>query len=75
VVLLCWGTWVDQDSQHETERTLVFIDDLCDRGQTAAVFALVQRLIESGRAVAVLGNHEDQHCIRPNPKMGGGFFF
>jgi hypothetical protein len=65
----------DQDGQHEQGRTLVFVGDLCDRGpDSPAVFALVQRLIESGRAVAALGNHE-VNLLRQDPKDGAGWFF
>ena len=65
----------NRDGQHPQGRTLVFVGDLCDRGpDSPAVFALVQRLIEAGRAVAVLGNHE-VNLLRQDPKEGAGWFF
>ena len=65
----------DRDGQHPQGRTLVFVGDLCDRGpDSPAVFALAQRLIEAGRALAVLGNHE-VNLLRQDPKEGAGWFF
>ncbi len=64
-----------RDGVHEQGRTLVFVGDLCDRGpDSPAVFDLVERLIGSGRAVAVLGNHE-VNLLREDPKDGAGWFF
>jgi hypothetical protein len=49
----------DADGVHTDGRRLVFVGDLTDRGpDSPAVVNLVQRLIESGRAQCVLGNHE-----------------
>ena len=65
----------DTDGHHPDGRTLVFVGDFCDRGpDSPAVLALAQRLIESGRAVAVLGNHEI-NLLREDVKDGSGWFF
>jgi Calcineurin-like phosphoesterase len=63
------------DGQHADGRTLVFLGDFCDRGpDSPAVLALVERLVQSGRAVAILGNHE-VNLLREDPKDGSGWFF
>lgn len=60
---------------HPEGRTLVFVGDFCDRGPNSpAVLALVQDLMESQRAVAVLGNHEI-NLLRGEAKDGSGWFF
>lgn len=42
-------------------RRLVFVGDLCDRGpDTPGVLRLVMRLVREGRALAVVGNHDDK---------------
>ncbi|MES2948826.1 MAG: metallophosphoesterase [Pseudomonadota bacterium] len=65
----------DTQGQHPQNRTLVFVGDYCDRGPNSpAVLALVQNLVESGRAVAVLGNHEI-NLLREEAKDGSGWFF
>lgn len=65
----------DAQGQHPQNRKLVFVGDFCDRGPNSpAVLALVQRLVESGRAVAVLGNHEI-NLLREEAKDGSGWFF
>lgn len=63
------------DGTHPQARTLVFVGDFCDRGPNSpAVLALAQRLIQTGRAVAVLGNHEI-NLLRGDAKDGSGWFF
>ncbi len=65
----------DADGRHPQQRTIVFVGDFCDRGpDSPGVLALAQRLIESGRAVAVLGNHEI-NLLREDPKDGSGWYF
>lgn len=65
----------DERGHHAQGRTLVFVGDFCDRGPNSpAVLALVQRLVESGRAVAILGNHEI-NLLREDAKDGSGWFF
>lgn len=60
----------DAQGRHPQHRTLVFVGDFCDRGPNSpAVLALVQKLVESGRAVAVLGNHEI-NLLREEAKEG-----
>ena len=47
----------DEQGRHLQGRTLVFVGDFCDRGPNSpAVLALAKRLIDSGRAVAILGS-------------------
>jgi hypothetical protein len=65
----------DEHVHHPQDRTLVFVGDFCDRGPNSpAVLKLVQRLVESGRAVAILGNHEI-NLLREEAKDGSGWFF
>ncbi len=65
----------DEDGAHPDGRSLVFVGDFCDRGpDSPAVLALVQALVESKRAVAVLGNHEI-NLLREDAKEGSGWFF
>lgn len=65
----------DREGRHPDGRTLVFVGDFCDRGpDSPAVLELAQRLVRSGRAVAVLGNHEI-NLLREDAKDGSGWFF
>lgn len=65
----------DAHGGHPDQRHLVFVGDFCDRGPNSpAVLALVQQLVESGRASAVLGNHEI-NLLREEAKDGSGWFF
>ncbi|AVO49843.1 metallophosphoesterase [Melaminivora suipulveris] len=65
----------DAQGTHPQGRTLVFVGDFCDRGpDSPAVLALAQRLVEAGRAVAVLGNHE-MNLLNSDAKDGSGWFF
>lgn len=65
----------DSEGRHPDGRTLVFVGDFCDRGPNSpAVLELAQKLVQSGRAVAVLGNHEI-NLLREDAKDGSGWFF
>lgn len=65
----------DADGQHPDGRCLVFVGDLCDRGpDSPGVIALVRRLVESGRALATLGNHEI-NLLRGDRKDGNDWFW
>lgn len=65
----------DAQGNHPQQRTLVFVGDFCDRGpDSPAVLALARRLIASGRALAVAGNHEI-NLLREDAKDGSGWFF
>ncbi|SDM25690.1 Calcineurin-like phosphoesterase [Oryzisolibacter propanilivorax] len=65
----------DDQGRHRQGRTLVFVGDFCDRGpDSPAVLALARRLVEAGRALAVLGNHEF-NLLRGDAKDGSGWFF
>lgn len=65
----------DQYGEHPSGRTLVFIGDLCDRGpDSPEVFSFVRRLVSSGAAQCVIGNHE-LNLLRRSAKEGNGWFF
>ncbi len=65
----------DEDGRHPQSRTLVFVGDFVDRGpDSPGVVSLVQRLVESGHASAIAGNHEI-NLLRHDPKDGAGWFF
>ena len=65
----------NEDGLHPDGRRLVFVGDLTDRGpDSPAVVNLVQRLIESGRAQCVLGNH-DLNILLDHRKHDNGWFY
>lgn len=65
----------DAYGQHSQGRTLVFVGDFVDRGpDSPSVLAFAEKLVRSGRAVAVLGNHEI-NLIREDAKDGSGWYF
>ena len=65
----------DAAGRHPQARTLVFVGDFVDRGpDSPGVVDLVQRLVESGHACAIAGNHEI-NLLRHDPKDGAGWFF
>jgi hypothetical protein len=65
----------DESGLHSDGRRLVFVGDLTDRGpDSPAVVALVQSLIESGRAQCVLGNH-DLNILLGDPKHDNDWIF
>lgn len=65
----------DGQGQHPGGRTLAFVGDFCDRGpDSPAVLARVAQLVGSGRAVAVIGNHEIS-LLRNDAKDGAGWYF
>lgn len=65
----------DAQGRHPEHRTLVFVGDFVDRGpDSPGVVDLVQRLVESGHACAIAGNHEI-NLLRHDPKDGSGWFF
>ena len=65
----------DAGGRHPEGRTLVFVGDLCDRGpDSPAVIEHVQRLMDAGRACAVIGNHEI-NLLREEAKDGSGWAF
>jgi hypothetical protein len=60
---------------HPQERRLVFLGDLTDRGpDSPAVVNEVKRLVESGRAQCVLGNH-DLNILLGDKKHDNHWFF
>ena len=65
----------DAQGVHVEGRTLVFVGDFCDRGpDSPAVLARIAQLVQAGRAVAVLGNHEI-NLLREDVKDGSGWYF
>jgi hypothetical protein len=65
----------DAAGRHPQHRHLVFVGDLCDRGpDSPGVVARVRTLVESGRAVALLGNHE-LNLLRGQRKSGNDWFW
>lgn len=62
-------TWVHP----EPDRQIVFLGDFIDRGpENAAVIKIVRELMDSGRAQAIMGNHELNaiHFHVPDPDTG-----
>lgn len=56
------------------QRTAVFLGDFIDRGpQQRRVISIVRPMIESGNALAVMGNHEFNAIAYATPGTGGGF--
>ena len=65
----------NEQGAHSKGRRLVFVGDLCDRGpDSPGVIALVQGLVESGRAQCVAGNHE-LNLLRREEKHGNHWYF
>ncbi|MBU6257926.1 MAG: metallophosphoesterase [Burkholderiales bacterium] len=65
----------DDEGRHPQGRRLVFVGDLCDRGpDSPGVVARVRRLVQSGRAQAILGNHE-LNLLRAERKVGNDWFW
>ena len=65
----------DQLGRHARGRRLLFVGDLGDRGpDSPGVFALVRRVVESGRGDCILGNHE-LNLLLGGHKQGNGWFF
>ena len=64
-----------EDGTHPDGRTLVFVGDLVDRGESSpAVLDWVLPKVADGRVVCVIGNHE-LNLIRGDAKEGNGWFF
>lgn len=64
-----------QQRSDTQDRLLVFIGDLCDRGpDSVGVIQRVRQLVEEGRALAILGNHE-VNLLANEAKDGAGWFF
>lgn len=65
----------DSAGHHPAGRRLIFIGDLCDRGEDSpGVFGFVAGLVARGRAQCLLGNHE-LNLLRGAVKEGNGWFF
>jgi hypothetical protein len=65
----------DEEGLHPDGRALVFVGDLVDRGpDSPGVVGLVRKLIQAGRAQAILGNHE-LNLLRGERKQGNDWFW
>lgn len=65
----------DRDGHHPAGRRLTFCGDLVDRGQDSPrTVERVVGLVQSGRAQAVLGNHE-LNLVLGKAKEGNGWYF
>ncbi len=65
----------DAQGQHPQQRKLIFVGDLCDRGQNSvAVLRQVKHMIEQGNAYCVMGNHELNLIIKAY-REGNGWYF
>ena len=65
----------DPQGRHPDGRTLVFVGDLVDRGpDSPGVVAWVRRLVDAGRALAIMGNHE-LNLLRDKRKHGSDWFW
>lgn len=63
------------EGDHPDGRRLVFLGDLCDRGpDSVSVIRLVRKLVDSGKAQCLLGNHE-LNLLNQAPKVGSGWWF
>lgn len=59
--------------EHPAGRRLVFLGDVVDRGPASlAVLERVRELVDSGRALLVLGNHELNLLVHREPRRGHG---
>jgi hypothetical protein len=65
----------NEHGDHAEDRKLVFVGDYCDRGpDSPKVLMLIERLVRSSKAFAILGNHEI-NLLRGEMKSGSGWFF
>jgi len=65
----------NNQGEHSEGRRLIFVGDLVDRGpDSPGVVSLVRDLVESGRAFAIIGNHE-LNLLRDLHKEGNGWFW
>lgn len=65
----------DRHGRHPEQRKLIFVGDLCDRGQdSVAVMQRVKQLVEQGYAQCVIGNHE-LNLLTETLREGNGWFF
>lgn len=65
----------DSTGRHPQGRKMVFVGDLCDRGpDSPGVVTLVRRLVEDGKALAIMGNHE-LNLLRGDRKDGNNWFW
>ncbi|MEK5745928.1 metallophosphoesterase, partial [Acinetobacter variabilis] len=59
--------------EHPEQRKLIFVGDLCDRGQNSvAVIQQVKILMERAHAYCVLGNHE-LNLLNQSYREGNGW--
>ncbi len=66
----------ETDGRHPEGRRLVFVGDLIDRGpDSPGVLRKVRRMVEDGRALTVLGNHELNLLRGLNKGFDNAWFF
>ena len=64
-----------EDGSHAEARHLIFVGDLVDRGpDSPAVVECVMKLVDSGHAQCILGNHE-LNLLLKEKKDGNEWFF
>jgi len=65
----------DRNGHHPEQRKLIFVGDLCDRGQdSVAVIKRVKQLVDEGYAQCVMSNHE-LNLLTYTLREGNGWFF
>lgn len=65
----------DRHGRHPEQRKLIFVGDLCDRGQDSiAVIKRIKQLVDQGYAQCVIGNHE-LNLLTNTLREGNGWFF
>ncbi|MFA5664951.1 metallophosphoesterase [Castellaniella sp.] len=73
--ILALDQLLDHLEHQASGRLLVFIGDLCDRGPSSvSVIQKVRDLVDQGRAICLLGNHEI-NLLANDAKDGSGWFF
>jgi len=69
------GYRIEDGIYRHPERTAIFLGDFIDRGPyQRGVIRIVRPMIDSGSALAVMGNHEFNAIAYATPRAGGGFF-
>lgn len=65
----------DKDGNHPSNRKLIFVGDLVDRGpDSIAVLKLVSNMVNLNNAHCILGNHE-LNILLSHRREGNGWFF
>ena len=68
------GYRIEDGIYRHPSRTAIFLGDFIDRGpHQRGVLRMVRPMIETGAALAVMGNHELNAIAYATPRSGGGF--